>query len=300
MTRGTESSDSRSGLTFKWPHVALAAIMITVASLSTLTVIAAIENVDTLATVALVLAILAFIIQIVVFIAQSWTSGQQMLQSQTINAETKALLAELRESARATNDLVTRQFDRVLEQVLSAAADELSKADGSVDVQSLRDRIRDELGRAIRSESGGAVGAAMIPRRGRNVPITPDRMAHLEHLQSYPTAHDELAQVVEAIQALSDTALSSLYSLTDDMLFSIEFGRRIGQSGDTLTARDELDQHGLIEPATDYPNDSGFITLSIKGESIGRILTAEGKAPAELASILERIKRVAEAERKNT
>ena len=99
---------------------------------------------------------------------------------------------------------------------------------------------------------------------------------------------------------LSDTALSSLYFLAEDMLLSIEFGRRIGQSGDTLHARDELNKHRFIEAATDYPDDSGFITRSIKGESIGRILTAEGKAPAELASILERIKRVVEAERKNT
>lgn len=134
----------------------------------------------------------------------------------------------------------------------------------------------------------------------QGVPITPDRMVHLERPQSYPTTHDELAQAVDAVQALSDTALSSLYSLADDMLFSIEFGRRIGQSGRTLPARDELDKHGFIEAATNYPDDSGFITLSIKGEGVGRILTAEGKAPAEFASILERIKRVVEAERKNT
>src|SRR5262249_3663884 len=152
------------GITFKWSHVALAAIMVTIASLSTLTVIAAIQNVDTLATVALVLAILAFIIQIVVFIAQSWTSGQQMLQSQTINAETKSLLSQLREGARAANDLVTRQFDRVLEQVLSAATDELSKADGSLDVQGLRERLRVEVAPAMPSES--AASAAVMPRRG--------------------------------------------------------------------------------------------------------------------------------------
>src|SRR5262245_33368932 len=114
-TRGmTEGTGSAGALTFRWSHIAVAASTIAVASLGTLTVIATVQRADTLATVALLLAILAFIIQIVVFIAQAWTSGQQMLQSQSMNADTQALLAELRETARATNDLLIRQFDRVL------------------------------------------------------------------------------------------------------------------------------------------------------------------------------------------
>ena len=41
------------------------------------------------------LAILAFVMQIVVFVAQAWTSSQQVLQSESLHSETKALLTEV-------------------------------------------------------------------------------------------------------------------------------------------------------------------------------------------------------------
>jgi hypothetical protein len=66
-------------------------------------------------------------------------------------------------------------------------------------------------------------------------------------------------------------------------------GRRIGQSGATLESRDELERAGLIRPAPNYPDDEGFVTLSETGESVGRLLTAQGNAPSKLAGIQPRI-----------
>lgn len=97
-------------LTVSWSIIAFSATMLAVASTATLAVIATINDVDSLSTIALVLAILAFVIQIVVFIAQAWTSNQQMLQSQVLNADTRTLLVELQESARATNYLMTHNL----------------------------------------------------------------------------------------------------------------------------------------------------------------------------------------------
>ncbi|MEV6816510.1 hypothetical protein [Micromonospora sp. NPDC051296] len=77
-------------LTISWRMIAFSCALLAAGSTGTLAIVVPVKDVDTLSTIALALAILAFVIQIIVFIAQSWTSGQQMLQSQAINSDTRS------------------------------------------------------------------------------------------------------------------------------------------------------------------------------------------------------------------
>jgi hypothetical protein len=93
-------------ISVSWSGLAFAAGALALASTSSLAIVATIVKADALSTIALALAILSFIIQIGLFIAQSWTSGQQVLHSEELNSDTRAILAEVRENARGTNQMI--------------------------------------------------------------------------------------------------------------------------------------------------------------------------------------------------
>ena len=161
----------------------------------------------------------------------------------------------------------------------------------SQSVTELRERLRAELAEAVQGNAkdfSGIEAGPQVPRRGRNIRITAERIAQLDRLSTYPS-EGELMESARIMRNLSDKALQVLYNLADDIIFSIEMGRRIGQSGATLESSDELERAGLIRPAPNYPDDEGFVTLSETGESVGRLLTAQGNLPSELAGIQPRI-----------
>jgi hypothetical protein len=281
---------TKSNLTLSWSIIAFSAAMVAVASTATLAVIANVKNVDSLSTIALVLAILAFVIQIVVFIAQAWTSNQQMLQSQVLNADTRTLLAELQESTRATNYLITQQLDRIIGRLLVTAEQAVEESAG--DIASLRSRLRTALADAVRQETGGRLASGWDSRRpGRDVPMTVERTKALQRMLTYPSSPEEFQAAIRSLRGLPTEALNGLHSLADDVVFSIELGRRVGQMRPTIRGFDELDQEGLVTAAPDYPSsDVQAFTLSPKGESLGRLLTARDEAPPELADELRRIR----------
>jgi hypothetical protein len=281
----------QSNLTVSWSIIAFSAAMLAVASTATLAVIATVKDVDSLSTIALVLAILAFVIQIVVFIAQAWTSNQQMLQSQVLNADTRTLLAELQESTRATNYLITQQLDRIIDRLLVTAEQAVEESAG--DVAALRPRLRTALSDAVRQETGGRLASSWDAQSpGRDVPMTMERTDALQRMLTYPSSLEEFQTAIRSLRELSSSALKGLHSLADDVVFSIEFGRRVGQLRPTVDGVDELDREGLIIPASDYPSsaEGQAVTLSPKGESLGRLLTARGDAPPQLADDLRRLR----------
>lgn len=104
--------------------------------------------------------------------------------------------------------------------------------------------------------------------------------------------------MVDVLNQLSDEALQGLHSLADDTLFSIEFGRRVGQAGATLHGQQELQRQELIQAASDYPAHSDFVTLSNKGQQLARIILFTGQVPPELESIRDRVHRIGLHERK--
>jgi hypothetical protein len=197
--------------------------------------------------------------------------------------------------------LTLKRSVEVAARTAHEAANEAREASQSI--ADLRERLRTELGRAVRDEirrSGSAPGTLYegdgAPRRGRNVRITQERIDQLRRLSTYPSEETEIADSANIVRGLTDQGLKSLYTLADDMLLSIEIGRRIGQSATTLEGREELEAKGLIKPAPSYPDDPGFVTLSDLGERVGRLLTAEGPLPPELADLEGRISDVVDSE----
>jgi hypothetical protein len=199
-------------------------------------------------------------------------------------------------------------FGLTLRREVEAAKDTAEKAARDVreaqrSILATREQLREELRQAMTTalraddsvDSHASRAGGTLPRSGRNIPITQERIAQLQRLASFPT-NDELLEARGVVSELTDGGLATLYRLADDMMLSIEMGRRIGQSVATLDAAEELDRLGLIHLAPNYPDDPGFVTLSERGENVARLLTAQGKKPRELADLEERIGRAVASE----
>ena len=292
---GEKTSSPTASITVKWSMVAFACGMVAIASLSTLIVVTAVTDIDTLSTVALVLAILAFVIQIIIFIAQSWTSGQQMLQSETINADTRALLSELREGMRNTHELLGRHYDKVLEKLLLVADKTVAETIKDADVETLRERLHAELSDVIRSEVGSArvVEPALQPRASQRSMFESDDSNRPDavEMRTLPRDSDQIRKALDELVALPSSALGSLYRLGRDIIGSRELGGYVGVMPARTDEYDLLAQRGLIGEISDYDKDMAspeeeLITLSAKGRSLARLLTADDAGPTEFSEQL--------------
>lgn len=110
-------------------------LCITVSSIASLAVVATISEADALSTVALALAVLAFAAQLIVTLAQNQSTSNQTRDTFRINAETRAVLAEIQAQSAGLVSLQSNQFDKLLSRlldpnVLSAAIDNSTDDDG--------------------------------------------------------------------------------------------------------------------------------------------------------------------------
>lgn len=152
MTIPDRPDRDEASLRIRWSSVGISGIIIAIASLGTLVTVVTLQSIDALSTVALVLAVLAFVVQIIVFIAQATAANDQMRSVQTINAETHALLAELRGSTQNTNDLLQHQYSKVLDGLMATVAGTLavdSDNDGNPSERELRKVLMNELRNVI-------------------------------------------------------------------------------------------------------------------------------------------------------
>lgn len=78
MSAASGSSEQSGSLNMKWRTIGISSRILAVAAIGALAVVATVKHADPLSTIALALAILAFVIRILVFVAQNWTTGQQM------------------------------------------------------------------------------------------------------------------------------------------------------------------------------------------------------------------------------
>ncbi|MFL6144922.1 MAG: hypothetical protein ACJ72N_24035 [Labedaea sp.] len=101
----------------------LSLAIVTVVSLGTLAVVASVHDVDALSTIALALAVLAFAAQLIISLGQASAGAQQISQSERINTETKAALAEL----RATSDSLLANQKDLIGHLLRAAIPEIAR-----------------------------------------------------------------------------------------------------------------------------------------------------------------------------
>jgi hypothetical protein len=306
-------------LTVQWRSVAIGGVLVAIAALAALVVVATVNDAGALETIALSLAILAFVIQIVVFVAQAWTSSQQMLQSETLNAETKNLLVEVRSASSGTQSLLTDQFDRVLRAALerelpSVIDDETGRADQgdlgtATELQESLTRILQDVREGLAGATGatgpitgrttastiytGGTGAAGVTGTGYAIParapatgqtepspsLDPEHQKVLDELATFPDREEGIA-AKERLESLSPRAITVLKNFGDRE----RSARRNGDRGRLIASSpfsEELRAHGLLEPVEAPPGRgaTGYMALTDLGRQTARLLTARRPYP---------------------
>lgn len=241
-----------------------------------LVLVATLQKVDALSTIALALAVLSFVIQIGLFVADAWQRSQSETRANQVNIESKSLLAEMKETSRATNELLNRQFDTVLKSLIDAT--ERTVADTKGPDVGLRDRLDRELRRVIS-------GAPTQPQRRK--PSAEDRAV----LQQYaaPLTGQETAEVKEKVVQISGPALSGLVKLAnDDVETRGAAGGTHGFFGRMIPGLEELKGLGLVQVvatpdvfrSAEQPDDA-YYALTPAGRKITRYLLGERDYLAE-------------------
>lgn len=286
-------AEKTGSVTVSWRMVAFVCGLLAAGSTGTLAIVVPVKDVDTLSTIALALAILAFVIQIIIFVVQSWTSGQQMLQSEAINSDTRSLLTELRESAKSTNQLLANQYDKILERLLlttERAVNETATT-GGVNLDELRSRLERDLRQALNEEMHSPPSASRIDR------LSSEQRNRLNYLETYPRPN-ELDQTLHVLQNLSPRALAALLKFGRDAMSSIINGRYEGfHRRDIGPAVDELERLNLIAAAKDAAGSRGqaeqLLVLTPAGRRAVRPLTAIGRPPRQFEDELLDLRKLA-------
>jgi hypothetical protein len=272
--------------------VAVAGGIFGVACLTALAIVAGTNGADGLSTIALALAILAFVIQILVFIAQAQSSSQQMLRSEQLNTQTRALLVEMQATARSTHAMVGEQFRQVLGAFMDAA--KTAEGKGGFDQDAFERRLMANIRReqqgagqegspAARRLSGGTV----VGRRGRTVLRPEDRF------DSGPFPSEQEAQpVIDLLTQLPTQAKQRLkeYGLDKEQTA----GGTEGYMGFSTVRGSEIDQDllekGLLRIVRlaegEGPGDGLVYQLTDLGDLAANVLGSSGEVPGWAAPIV--------------
>jgi hypothetical protein len=275
-------------VSLSWSGIAFAAGAVALASTSSLAVVATLSHVDALSTIALALAILSFILQIGLFAAQSWTSGQQVLHSEELNSDTRAILAEVRENARGTNQLISDQFEKVLAHLLETTKRTVNESIKGPEAQRLNEKLDRELRSALLEQN-------RTSRRRRSV-LNDQEKGQLVTLQSYPSDPGELKASTSALGDLAPGATADLAALARDEIESLKDAdpKRRGLFKSLIPFADDLLTVGLVEKSnppegfTELPTYEGedYFVLTDKGRQAARVFARrpQDDGKKELAS----------------
>lgn len=160
----TSNHQQRSGdFTVRSTTVSIVLLCVSVSCLASLVVVATITQVDALSTVALALAVLSFAAQLIVTLAQAQSSATQTRETFAINAETRAVLAELQAQGSALVSIQAGQFDKVLDRAINAytvgtALSNSSEREGplgdeqAVDPEAFAAELRSLIERSLKAE----------------------------------------------------------------------------------------------------------------------------------------------------
>jgi hypothetical protein len=288
--KATSADESQAGSgTFQlsWPLVAGAASLVAVSSVAALIILIAIRQTDILSATALSLAILAFVLQLVVFIAQAWTSSQQSLHSQMLNTETRLLLTEVRASAQGMERMMTSQFERMLDHVLSSIPGELdavaAKSDGGRngdgDMEATLRDLRGRLHGRWEDEMRNAFGTPRAAAESEPPPAaSAESAARLSELQSYP-GEGEGRLALDVLRTLPPESVAMLRRYGEDEIRSLAHGERPGLRGShgVEAYREPLVDAGLVRR---QEGGSDRYQLTEAGRAVARLLVAAGDPPA--------------------
>jgi hypothetical protein len=270
--------------------VAIAGGIFGVACLTTLAIVASVDDADGLATIALALAILAFVIQILVFIAQAHSSSQQMLRSEQLNTQTRALLVEMQATARSTHSMVGEQFSKVLSAFMDAAKSAEGK--GDFDQEAFERRLIAN----IRQEQGAVSSASRSdskrPRARRASPVR--RLSPDVVFDSGPfPSEDEAQPILPVLNELSQEARQRLKKYGRDKQTTrggVDEYMGYSASGPFQALDRDLMSKGLLKLvrlAESGPGEDGLVfQLTELGDLAANVLGSSGPVPAWAAPVL--------------
>lgn len=260
------------------------------------------KGADALSTVALALAILSFTSQLIIFAVQTGTSTQQLNQSQSLNTQTNALVAEVRADVAGTKSLLTDHFKELLRAAITKSIPEAEKAAIATNSSSPNEQLTNllsNLEQAIERVST-SVSSAPTPQHAQSPRISTEDEQIVSMMTSWPSeaeAHD----VLPIYEQIPEASRGSFAIASYDELRSRQNGSRPGLS--PIPSDTPLIKAGLEELISVDGEDQ--LRLTELGRRVGRLTTAEGPRPSYLSEadlltyndVKNRISRTREATR---
>ena len=295
-SRASERTKAKErNLMIPWPMLSLGLLVVTASSLGSLVVVATVKDADVLSTVALALAVLAFAAQLVISIAQSQTANQQLVQSERINTETRALLTDVRATSQSLLTTARDQFNTVLQHALRQIPDAIEEAsqEEGVSPADLEERLTQSFQRTLQEY---LPRAPILPSPDRPTPRTrrtasKEDLELIDRMRTYPD-EKEGEPLLGILNQLSPIAASALQSKAEREISMLRVGRSPGAflSPDGAPITEELVQKGLAEeveapPDRKPPGDTDtrrFARLTPMGRDVARLLIGHGPLPAWL------------------
>ena len=252
------------------PVVAIASAIVALTSLATLVVITSVEDTGALNTVALSLAILAFVVQLIVYIVQTATANQQLLQAQQLHSATIEILAQIQEKSEGTQATVVTMNEKLLAHVLGKALPEASAAGVDPTSPQFSEMIADHVARRMTEiqRSSGSDGGSITRIRDRA-----EDAEIYSYMRQYPLPEeiDSVTRTLETLDAEGRTKIAN-YAFDEVICRSPDSSLEPGLFG----GEPNLLSLGLIRPSSSYP---GSYILTHEGRKVGRIYTARGSVP---------------------
>jgi hypothetical protein len=254
------------GPRWSWFQIAVVAIVIAVGLAVSLAVVAAVQGADLLSTVALALAVMAFSTQILVFVADTWTTSR-------LNAETHGLLQELRTRVQGTEKTLNKQVDKLTDHLFQNVGREFKSH--TEDPERFRERIRNDV-RGVLSEVSSeqqieAVGHSDAYEEPELSKADEAILAKLESLPDEGTGKKSL----ELLSTLSPIAVGSLKDFARDELRSRAYGSEPGmylRPDHPFT--DELIDRGLVQLLRTDEEGDIWAGLTDAGRELSRLMIA--------------------------
>jgi hypothetical protein len=156
--RSSEGASSPSGVTIRHGAIAFGGAAVGVSCLLALIVVAYVTDSDALSTIALVLAVLSFLVQMIVYVAQAWTTSQQQVRAEQIHADSAIVLARIealtlsvREASETQNKSAQDALIEIASNAASQVGTELAEDSGETapDPVDIQRRVAEEVQKQI-------------------------------------------------------------------------------------------------------------------------------------------------------
>jgi hypothetical protein len=270
---GDAREDRHMNLSVSWRSIAVGATCTAIALATALVVVSTQNDLDYLATLALALAVIAFVAQIIVFIAQTNFSSQQIARAEELHGLTARALVAIEEKAEGTRQTVNTINDRILPAALGKLVPDAIANGVPLDSAEFMERLDEFVHRTAAPSSPVAVEVPVVPvvptEPETSIP-TPRPTRRLTKLV-FPRGQ-ELHEALAAIDGLDGDALDDLSRLGSDYERYEGSPTSIGHGVRTLSRGRTLHSRGLVRKVRVSWEDSPVFVLTDLGRSAAAIL----------------------------